>query len=115
MICVDRMSKILIDNQDTACLSGDDLRKRLNVVTQDPFIFPGTIRDNIDPFCTATDEMVVSVLKRVELWTAVESKGGLTSDIDADAWSAGQKQLLCFARAAIRGGKILILDEAASR
>lgn len=115
MISVDKNTKIVIDGQDTAHLSGDDLRQRLNVVTQDPFLFPGTIRDNIDPFGTATDEVIASVLERVDLTAAVESKGGIGADIDTDAWSAGQKQMLCFARAVIRGGKVLILDEAASR
>jgi ABC-type multidrug transport system fused ATPase/permease subunit len=84
-------------------------------VPQDPFLLPGTIRFNVDPFRKVSDERIIEALERVRLWTIISEQGGLSKEMDTTAWSAGQKQLLCLARAMVRKSKLLILDEAASR
>ncbi|KAI0126762.1 ABC transporter [Xylariales sp. AK1849] len=106
--------QILIEDVDVASLACTDVRSCLNVVPQDPFLLPGTIRFNMDPFGTATDEAIIHALERVRLWTIVEEQGGLDKEMDRGAWSAGQKQLLCLGRAMARDSRILILDEATS-
>ncbi|KAM0472660.1 hypothetical protein ACHAPX_008621 [Trichoderma viride] len=105
---------ISIDGVDISTLSNAEVRSRINVVSQDPFILPGSIRFNVDPLNHASDEDIVQALRRVRLWSIVEEQGGIDEEIDLTSWSAGQKQLLCFARAMVKRSKILILDEAMS-
>jgi ATP-binding cassette subfamily C (CFTR/MRP) protein 1 len=107
--------KITIDEVDISTLSHSELRSRINVVSQDPFLIPGTVRFNVDPFLVVPDEQIQHALNRVGLWTIVQEQGGLDKVMDTEAWSTGQKQLLCFARAMVRQCKILVLDEAMSR
>lgn len=116
ILCMTSIEKgnILVDDVDLSKLAPDDIRPRINAVPQDPFLFPGTMRHNIDPFGEATDEAVQKALEQARLWETVENQGGLDKEIDTEAWSAGQKQLLCFARAMVRNSRVLVLDEAAS-
>lgn len=106
---------ISIDGVDLSTLSHARVRSRINVVPQGPFLLPGTVRFNLDPWGSASDEEVVRALERVRLKAFVDRKGGLDEEVDLESWSGGQKQLLCFARAMLRRSKILILDEAMSR
>ncbi|PTB72853.1 P-loop containing nucleoside triphosphate hydrolase protein [Trichoderma longibrachiatum ATCC 18648] len=105
---------ISIDGVDLSTLSHARVRSRINVVPQGPFLLPGTVRFNLDPWGSASDEEVVRALERVRLKAFVDRKGGLDEEVDLESWSGGQKQLLCFARAMLRRSKILILDEAMS-
>lgn len=105
---------ISIDNIPINEVNREDIRSRLNVLPQDPVILPGSLRFNMDPSGSSSDTQIVSVLKRVDLWDAIHPKGGLDSEIDAVNFSHGQLQLMAFARAMIRKGQILIMDEATS-
>lgn len=111
-----REGNIVLDGVDVSTLVQAELRSRINVVSQDPFLVPGTVRFNIDPFdAVSDDDDIARPLRRVGLWDLIQEQGGLVKEIDVTAWSAGQKQLLCLARAMVRRCKILILDEAMSR
>ncbi|KAI8306537.1 ABC transporter atnG [Colletotrichum sp. SAR11_59] len=113
-----REGKIEIDGVDLSTLVPSELRSCINVVSQDPFLMPGTIRFNIDPLSAVSDDddnaRITQALDRVGLSRHVQEQGGLDVEMDDKAWSAGQKQLLCMARAMLRQCKILILDEAMS-
>jgi ATP-binding cassette subfamily C (CFTR/MRP) protein 1 len=106
---------ISVDGVDISTLSNAEVRSRINVVSQDPFILPGSIRFNVDPLNRASDEDIIEALRHVRLWNLVDEQGGIDEELDLSSWSVGQKQLLCFARAMVKRSKILILDEAMSR
>lgn len=106
---------ITIDGVDLATADGEEVRKRVSVVSQDPFLLPGTLRFNIDPLSRVSDDVIAHALSQVGLWDNVQEQGGLDSKADVSDWSVGERQLICVARALTRQAKVVIFDEATSK
>lgn len=106
---------ITIDGVDISTLPLEYVRSSLAALPQEPYIFDGTIRLNLDPAKTVPDEELIAALKRVRLWDKIEQRGGLDETMNSKFLSQGETQLFVFARAMLRKSKVLILDEFSSR
>ncbi|KAH0496963.1 hypothetical protein TgHK011_004301 [Trichoderma gracile] len=107
---------LIIDSILLNTISRENIRSRLITVTQDQFVLPGTIRQNIDPSDSYTEDAIIDALHAVNLWTAIDSRGGLDATFEDEMLSHGQKQLFFVARAILKKdcGKVVLLDEASS-
>merc|ERR1711871_1206068 len=106
----------MIDGLDTMTVPLSSLRKQVGIIPQNPTLFSGTVRSNLDPFNEKEDAELWRCLELCELKSQVVTMGGLDGAVSeyGENLSQGQRQLLCLGRALLMDCKVLLLDEATS-
>lgn len=110
----------MIDGMNISEMSLDHLRDNITIIPQDPTLFAGTLRFNLDPNGKATNEDILNLLYKAGLQNLLsrEKSSEKTSQLDMEIaengsnLSSGEKQLICICRAILRKNKIIVLDEA---
>uniref|UniRef100_A0A2K5TQ46 ATP-binding cassette sub-family C member 10 n=2 Tax=Macaca fascicularis TaxID=9541 RepID=A0A2K5TQ46_MACFA len=106
--------RVLLDGVDISQLELAQLRSQLAIIPQEPFLFSGTVRENLDPRGLHKDRALWQALEQCHLSEVITSMGGLDGELGEGgrSLSLGQRQLLCLARALLTDAKILCIDEA---
>ena len=120
--------KIIIDDVNIAEITLEKLRKNMCIIPQDPTLFEGSVKDNVDPLKEFTNKEIFDILEELEFFDYLDIKNKLYFNNNPKNYmkqclnykikekgeniSLGKKQLLCFARAVLKKSKIIIMDEA---